>query len=151
MSLFSTPLEFQHLALPSSRMERMIAVPPPTIVAMARASAAALLLAVLVHQYHNHTALSPAANCPAAVDQHTWRWSIEPNQSLLDVLILVRYAFVGRGTAIPFRTPATSISCAGMTPQFVLGGFQTWNKLQGLKSIVIAFSLTPKSYLLKSR
>lgn len=126
-SLFLIPLEFQQLALPSSRMERMIVVHPPTIAAMAQANAAALLLAVLVQQYHKHTALSPAVSCLAAVDQRTWRWSIEPNQSLLDVRTRVRYASVVPETAIPSKMLAISINCAEIMTRFVLGGFQALN------------------------
>ena len=126
--LFSTPPEFEQLALPSSRMERMIAVHAPTIAATARANVAALLLGVLVQQYHKHTVLSPAVNFPVAVDQRTWRWSIEPNQSLLDVRTLVRYAFVVPGIAILSKTIATNISRAEITHRFVLDTFQILNE-----------------------
>ena len=126
-SLFSIPLEFQQLALPSSRMERMIAVHPPTIAAMARANAAALLPAVLVQQYRKHTALSPAVSCLAAVDQRTWRWSIEPNQSLLDARIRIQYISVVPETAIPLKMLATSISCVETMPWSVKDGFQALN------------------------
>ena len=125
--LFSTPPEFEQLALPSSRMERMIAVQAPTIAATARANVVALLLGVLVQQYHKHTVLSPAVNFPVAVDQRTWRWSIEPNQSLLDVRTRVRYASVVPETAIPSKMLVTSINCVEIMTRFVLGGFQALN------------------------